>query len=123
MNLSIEDGLLKIDLSRVEKVLSVHGSFRTPLEQVESVSTGVPRQSWRDLRVPGTFLPWVVKAGTYLTERGREFWYVTRNRGFLTIELKNGTTRGSCWVSMTTSTGLTKSSPPPKATPTSEDLP
>ena len=90
MNLSIEDGLLKIDLSRVEKVLSVHGSFRTPLEQVESVSTEVPRQSWRDHRVPGTFLPWVVKAGTYLTERGREFWYVTRNRGFLTIELKNG---------------------------------
>ena len=90
MNLSIEDGLLKIDLSRVEKVLSVHGSFRTPLEQVGSVSTGVPRQSWRDLRVPGTFLPWVVKAGTYLTKRGREFWYVTKNRGFLTIELKNG---------------------------------
>ena len=90
MNLSIEDGLLKIDLSRVEKVLSVHGSFRTPLEQVESVSTGVPRQSWRDLNVPGTFLPWVVKAGTYLTKRGREFWYVTRNSGFLTIELKNG---------------------------------
>ena len=78
MNLSIEDGFLKIDLSRIEKVLSVHGSFRTPLEQVGSVSTGVPRQSWRDLRVPGTFLPWVVEAGRYLTKRGREFWYVTR---------------------------------------------
>ena len=24
-----------------------------------------------------------------MTKRGREFWYVTTNRGFLTIELKN----------------------------------
>ena len=90
MNLSNRRRPFKDRPEQVEKVLSVHGSFRTPLEQVESVSTGVLRQSWRDLRVPGTFLPWVVKAGTYLTERGREFWYVTRNRGFLTIELKNG---------------------------------
>ncbi len=90
MDLSIRDGLLRIDLSKFEKVLSVHGSFVIPLDQVEGISTEVPIRNWKDLRAPGIFVPWVIRAGSYLTGRGKEFWYVTRNKEFLSIELKQG---------------------------------
>jgi hypothetical protein len=45
---------------------------------VLSAVAGRPEQSWKELRLPGTSLPGVIKAGTYLTPRGCEFWYVTR---------------------------------------------
>ena len=32
--------------------------------------------------MPVTFIPGVIKAGTYLTNRGKEFWYVTRKNRF-----------------------------------------
>lgn len=38
------------------------------------------------IRAPGTHLPGVIKAGTYYTRQGREFWYVTAQR-FLSFEL------------------------------------
>ncbi|MEO1445206.1 MAG: hypothetical protein AAFV46_03030, partial [Cyanobacteria bacterium J06635_11] len=37
-----------------------------------------PETTWNELRAPGTALPGFIKAGTYYTQRGREFWYVLR---------------------------------------------
>jgi hypothetical protein len=38
---------------------------------------------------PGTFLPGAIKAGTYYTPRGREFWYVTKDKDYLVLELQD----------------------------------
>jgi hypothetical protein len=38
--------------------------------------------------MPGTNIPGIIKAGTYFTNRGKEFWYITRGREILRIELK-----------------------------------
>ncbi len=90
MRLSIGDGRLKVRLSLLEKVLSVRGSLEIPLDSIARAHTTTPRSAWWDIRAPGTCLPWVIRAGTYFTRRGREFWYVTRNRHFLIIELREG---------------------------------
>lgn len=81
---------VSITLSFWEKIWSVHGNFVLEKSNVSSVSLGKPQSSWKELRVPGTMLPGVIKAGTYLTNRGKEFWYVSRTNKFpITIELRS----------------------------------
>ena len=93
MELGISDDKLRIRLSLLEKILSVHGSFEIPLDQVKGVTTETPRSKWRDIKLPGIYMPRVIKAGSYLTGRGREFWHVVRWRNFLTIELRDSSYR------------------------------
>jgi hypothetical protein len=38
---------------------------------------------------PEFFLPEVIKTGTYYTDQGKEFWYVTQDRNYLILELKD----------------------------------
>ena len=90
MQLSLDDDQLNIKLSILEKLLSVRGSLKIPLDRIDRATTEAPRTTWREIRAPGTFVPGLIKAGTYFTNRGKEFWYVTRLWSHLTIELKKG---------------------------------
>ena len=90
MHLHIDNGNLMIDLSFWEKVWGFHGSFRIPLAHISGIKCEIPVTSWKELRVPGSFVPGLIKAGTYYTPRGKEFWYVTRwGKQFVTIELQS----------------------------------
>ena len=90
MQIYSDKSYLYVKLGIIEKILGIHWSFKIPLEDISETHTRIPIQSFKELRFPGTFFPGIIKAGTYLTERGREFWYVTRKKKFLTIELKKG---------------------------------
>ena len=63
----------------MERLWSCHLGDRItiPRTHILSASDQRPATGWRELRSPGTYLPGVIKAGTYYTERGREFWYCT----------------------------------------------
>ncbi|MBM3944467.1 MAG: hypothetical protein FJ317_03125 [SAR202 cluster bacterium] len=54
----------------------------------------LPKRYWLSLRVPGTFLPFIIKAGTYFIWREgkfrREFWYTTAAKHFLVVNMKSG---------------------------------
>lgn len=90
MRLQIVNGNLAINLSFWEKIWGFHGSFRIPLSHVRELKHEIPVTSWKEIRFPGSFLPGVIKAGTYYTPRGKEFWYVTRwGKQHVTIELQN----------------------------------
>ena len=89
MKLEITDGVLKIEFTPTEKVLSIHGEIKIPISQITQVSGDLLDTTWKEIRMPGTALPGVIKAGTYITDRGKEFWYVTRNKKILRIELTN----------------------------------
>ena len=89
MKIIIDGDYLKIKFSVIERILGIHGSFKIPVPNVRRVTTQHPVQSLKEIRLPGTFLPGVIKAGTYLTDRGKEFWYTTRKKEYLTIELEN----------------------------------
>jgi hypothetical protein len=91
MQISISDDQFKIDLDGWERFWAFYfnADLHIPLSHITQVSTDEPRHSWTDVRLPGTFLPGVIKAGTYYTDRGKEFWYVTRLGRYLTLELEN----------------------------------
>lgn len=92
MNLSIdrENSLLNIELSNHERLWSVrlNKMLSIPLGHIRGISTETPTISWFELRAPGTFVPGLIKAGTYYNRQGRDFWYATRGKGFLVLELE-----------------------------------
>lgn len=89
MQLSLTATQFVIDLTGFERLWAFHlgQTITIPLEHIQAVSTELPTAHWSDLRAPGTFLPGVIKAGTYYTKTGREFWYITPNSNYLTLEL------------------------------------
>ncbi len=88
MKLEISDRKLRIDLGDLGKILSIRGGFEIPLDNIVKVGTEAYRTGWREIRAPGTHVPGAIKAGTYYTPRGKEFWYVTE-KGVLVLELEN----------------------------------
>ena len=88
LKLEISNGRLRIDLENLEKALAIRGGFEIPLENIMKAGTEALRTGWKEIRAPGTHVPGAVKAGTYYTPRGREFWYVT-DKGVLVLELEN----------------------------------
>ena len=94
MELSIIDDKLQIAFSLKEQLLAVrlHKIWQIPLSHIIQVTTDLPPNNWKELRAPGSFGPGVIKAGTYYTDRGKEFWYVTKKNDFdnvLNIQLED----------------------------------
>lgn len=91
MQLSISNDQLKIDLDWTERFWAFYynADLYIPLSHITKVMTEEPPSSWTDVRLPGTFFPGIIKAGTYYTDRGKEFWYATRSGRYLVLELEN----------------------------------
>lgn len=91
MNLTITQDKLQIELEWFEQLWAfhLHKLISIPLTHISNVTTDEPQSTWAEIRAPGTFLPGVIKAGTYYTRRGKEFWYVTSERNYLTLELQH----------------------------------
>lgn len=89
MRLSIGKNNLCISFRISKKILSVKGSFKIPLKNIKKITTEKPKPTWKEIKAPGTFIPGLIKAGTYYTDSGKQFWYVTKGKGILNIELKN----------------------------------
>jgi hypothetical protein len=89
MNLSIIGDKLQIELEWFEQLWAFYFDkiIEIPLAHIIRVTTEEPASNWAEIRAPGTFLPGVIKAGTYYTKRGKEFWYVTSDKHYLTLEL------------------------------------
>lgn len=91
MNLSLSSHTLSIELEWYEQLLSfcLQRAFDLTVSHIERVTTEEPMSNWAELRAPGTFIPGIIKAGTYYTTKGKEFWYVTRSMDYLTLELRD----------------------------------
>ena len=88
MKLSIKNAALVVELNRKESVLAIKRNIVVPLKNIRKVHRKVPKTVWKELRMPGTFFPEIIKAGTYYTPRGKEFWYLKRNDMPLVVEIK-----------------------------------
>jgi hypothetical protein len=89
MKLNLTTDRLTIELEWYEQLWAVtlDRQMRIPLDRIERATTAEPQSNWAEIRAPGTFLPGVIKAGTYYTKRGKEFWYVTADKDYLTLSL------------------------------------
>ena len=91
MQLTLTSTHLIVDLDWQERLWACHigSAIQVPLEQIVAVSCDRPDTSWREIRAPGTFFPGAIRAGTYYTERGREFWYATPPWQILNLRLRD----------------------------------
>lgn len=91
MKLDIVNDDLRIEWEWYEMLWAFHfeNPMNVPLGAIMDISTDKPSSDWRELRIPGTYLPGVIKAGTYYTPQGRDFWYVVGDRNYLTLMLQN----------------------------------
>jgi hypothetical protein len=91
MKLYLASNQLTIELEWYEQFWAVilERYLHIPLANINRVSTTEPQTSWMQVRAPGTFIPGVIKAGTYYSQGSREFWYVTSDKNYLTLELQN----------------------------------
>jgi hypothetical protein len=89
MKLKIDNDRLTIELEWYEQMwaVSFDRQLSIPVNHINRVTTEEPESNWSEIRAPGTFVPGLIKAGTYYTKRGKEFWYVTTDKDYLTIEL------------------------------------
>jgi hypothetical protein len=89
MKLKIDNDRLTIELEWYEQLwaVSFDRQLSIPVNHINRVTTEEPESNWSEIRAPGTFVPGLIKAGTYYTKRGKEFWYVTADKDYLTIEL------------------------------------
>ncbi len=92
--LSIDQGVLTIDLSPWDKFLAVHGSLHIPLQHVRAVQIadqGAWSHGWTKLI--GTSIPGVKKAGTFFSGDGLVFCDYSTGDSCLEIDLTNETYR------------------------------
>lgn len=65
--IAIQDGQLTISITGLHQFLALKSRLQAPLAHIGGV-TPRPPLSWfdpREVRVPGTEIPWVVRAGSY----------------------------------------------------------
>ena len=90
MRLSLDEDTLRIELSWWKKLLAVHfSSLEIPLTHIEHVGTERVKTHWSERRIPGSFIPGLVKAGTYRRAGRKDFWCVTRRQPVLRLALKD----------------------------------
>jgi len=77
--LSIDAKQLTVEFSVAEKLAAFHGNFHIPLNQVRGASV-VDKKFWQQLgaRIPGTGLPYLLIAGTYIKKGDRAFVWWSR---------------------------------------------
>src|SRR5687767_15050684 len=79
---------LIVRLSLLEKIFSARGNLRIPLSQVRGATedSGFNSESL-GLRIPGTHIPGVLKAGSFIKNAERQFVYLRPSLQPLVIEL------------------------------------
>ncbi len=87
----VVDGALTVRPRGLNRVWAMKGAVRVPLDQVSQIRTGVDRRrvpnGWR---LPGTYIPGLIQAGTYRTKGERSFWLVGRAREVTVIDCAGG---------------------------------
>ena len=83
----VADGVLVVRPRGLNRLWAFTTEVRVPLSDVARVDRDVARRSVPSgFRMPGTYLPGLVQAGTYRTREERSFWLVGRTPNVTVIE-------------------------------------
>jgi hypothetical protein len=79
MTVILERDTMVVRLGLWEKLAAVRWrDLRLARAAMCGVERSIPPSTLKHVRAPGTYVPGLIKAGSYYTSRGREFWFVTR---------------------------------------------
>ncbi|MGB3493546.1 MAG: hypothetical protein WBA57_12505 [Elainellaceae cyanobacterium] len=89
MNIQLTATTVELNLTWHERLWACHVGqvISVSLEHVTQINVESPTLPWYALRAPGTAIPGLFFAGTFYTQQGREFWYVTRQSPCLVLTL------------------------------------
>ena len=91
VTLTLDGDTLCVRLGTKDALLALRRELLIPVTSVKGVAVA-PRRlvPQTGLRLPGTSLPGVIRAGSYGTGERRDFWLVRRAAQLLVIELEPG---------------------------------
>jgi hypothetical protein len=107
MKITTKGDNLIIQLEGVERLWALKAGLNLKRDQIESIVWSQEKPRWRDIvavRCPGTGVPKILYAGSFISNRGLEFWYLQmREPGFLVIKTSSGRYRN---IRLTTTQGV-----------------
>lgn len=88
---AVEGDLLQVRLGIWDKIYCFRRNFAVPVGDVEGAAVA-PRHlvPTRGMRLPGTGIPGVIRAGSFGSGPNRDFWDVRKAEMLLVIELRHG---------------------------------
>ncbi len=89
VELSIAEGKLTLRVMGADKLWALKSSLEIPLVHIASVRADaeVARAWWHGIRLPGTYMPGVITAGTFYQDGKRVFWDVHHPERTIVIDL------------------------------------
>lgn len=82
-----------VRLGLIDSIFALKGRLDIPASHVTSVQVmeraAVPLTEGTWLRAPGTYVPGLIRYGSYGREPKREFWLVSRHRRVVVIEVRD----------------------------------
>ncbi len=91
VTLELTGDLLRVRLGLLDRFCCLHGDLLLPTASIAGVAvasrTAVPRSG---LRLPGTSVPGVIRAGSFGRGPRRDFWDVRRAESYLVVVLHPG---------------------------------
>ena len=89
IRIRLSGDLVVVSLSGLAQLFALKGRLDIPTGHIMSVEvmsrTDVPRTPGTWLRAPGTYIPGVIRHGSYGHEPNREFWAVYRQKEVLVV--------------------------------------
>lgn len=87
----VADGAVIVRARGLNRLWALKTEVRVPLSEVSAVRLGVARRSVPSgFRVPGTYVPGLIQAGTYRRSGEKSFWLVGRTSTVTVIECRGG---------------------------------
>jgi hypothetical protein len=90
VEIQVDDNQVTFDVRGLHKLWAFKSKVEVPRAAVLSVrrlAPGEARGFWKGWRVPGTHLPGVIVAGTFLRDGERHFWDVIHSDRAIEVEL------------------------------------
>lgn len=91
VELSISQGNLTLHVKGADKLWALKSSLEIPLAHIAGVGPASPdvTQGLHGIRMPGTYLPGVITAGTFYQDGRRVFWDVHDPEKTIVIDLSD----------------------------------
>jgi hypothetical protein len=91
IRITIEGDALRVHLGLLDKLYCCRADVVVPVDEVEGVTVSSRRLvPATGLRLPGTGIPGIIRAGSYGTGSTRDFWNVRRADSLLVFQMKPG---------------------------------
>ena len=91
VELSISQGNLTLHVKGVDKLWALKSSLEIPLAHIVGVGPANPEvtRGWHGIRMPGTYFPGVITAGTFYQNGKKVFWDVHDPEKTIVIDLSD----------------------------------